>query len=546
MSNIVEMSPSQLKIFFIMGEAVLNLHKEDVNSLNVFPVPDGDTGTNMGLTIKSAIKSLDRTETVKEICAAISMGALMGARGNSGVILSQLFRGIATGLQDKKTIDSMAMAKALQRGVDIAYKSVLKPVEGTILTVSRAVAAAALEKAKTETDIVVVLEHALLKGEAALENTPNLLPVLKEAGVVDAGGKGFLYILQGGLMGLKGEKTEDLPPLEKAEQKTIKITDQIIDDLPEKEEDILFQYCTEFFIKNTKAPLEKVKARLLREGDSLVVVGDVGVIKVHIHTNDPGRVLSYAVSLGELFDMKIENMKEQVARRKEAKKPEEKPMPKKRCGVVAVAAGKGMAEIFKSMGVDEVISGGQTMNPSAEDILNSIHAVPAEEVVILPNNSNIILAARQTEKMSAKPVAIVPSKFVTQGILGVLNFNPDVSAAENAKEMESEIGHAINCEITYAVRDTAFNGFNIKANDILALCDGDISEVGKNVDETTLALLAKVMPEGAELLTLYFGEDIEEDDAQALTAKIGEAYPNLEVEVYNGGQPLYYYYISIE
>lgn len=545
MSSIEKLSPSAFKNFFLMGEALLNLHKEDVNALNVFPVPDGDTGTNMGLTIKSAVKNLDKAETMKEVCAAVSMGALMGARGNSGVILSQLLRGFVGNLQDKKNIDGKAVAKALKKGVDIGYKSVLKPVEGTILTVSRAMANGALEKAETETDILAILEYALEAGEAALDNTPNLLPVLKEAGVVDAGGRGFLYIMQGGLMGLKGEVPADLPaePADKAS--AVGINDEIIDDLPENENDILFQYCTEFFIKRTTAPLEKVKARLTREGDSLIVIGDAGIIKVHIHTNDPGKVLSYAGSLGELFDMKIENMKDQVAKRREARATR-KAAPSKRCGIVAVASGAGMAEIYKSLGADVVISGGQTMNPSAEDILCSIEAVPAEEVVILPNNSNIILAAQQAQKLSPKPLAVVPSKYVTQGIAGVLNFDADASAQENAAEMEQEMANAVHCEITYAVRDTSFNGFDIEAGDILALCNGEIAEVGKAVPETALALLSKVKPEDTELITLYYGEDVEEAGANALADKIREAYPDADVEVYNGGQPLYYYYISIE
>ncbi len=498
MANIVNLSPSMLKAFFRMGEAILNLNKEDVNALNVFPVPDGDTGTNMGLTLKSAIKSLDLADTVKEICSVVSMGALMGARGNSGVILSQILRGFTGALQDKRKINGKTLAKALQSGVNIAYKSVLKPVEGTILTVGRAVANGALEKAEEEEDIVAILEYALQMGRIALENTPNLLPVLKEAGVVDAGGKGFLYILQGGIMGLKGETVADLP--EEPPATLAQITDAIVDDLPADAEDLVFQYCTEFLIKDTKAAPEKVRARLQREGDSLIVVGDGGVIKVHIHTNDPGKVLSFAAGLGDLLDIKIENMKEQILER-QAAKAAEKPKIRKGSGIVAVASGDGMAEIFKSMGVDVVINGGQTMNPSAEDVLNSIDAVPAAEVVILPNNSNIILTARQTEKMAEKPVTVVPTKFVTQGIQAVLNFNPELSAADNGEAMAAELEAAVHCEITYAVRDTAFNGFDIKANDILALANGDIVAVGKEVGAVTLELLKNAMIDDAELLT---------------------------------------------
>lgn len=549
MSNMESITSAQLRNFFRMGEAVLNKQKEEVNALNVFPVPDGDTGTNMGLTLRSAVKNLEEGMGVKEICAAVSRGALMGARGNSGVITSQILRGMTMSLSSAQVIDAKAMAAALEKGVEIAYKSVLKPVEGTILTVSRCAAQAASECAQEETDVLEVVKSAIKGGKIALEDTPNLLPVLKDAGVVDAGGKGFLLFLEGGLLSLQGKGLENLAEVcdLDVKDKTIAFSADI------QEGDITYRYCTELMIHNASKGHEDVRKELeKRDGDSLVCVGDEGIIKIHFHTNDPGKIISYALTIGELFDIKIENMKEQMAREAAEKRAiaEEKaaaaPGPKKKCGVVAVAAGDGMGEIFKSLGVDEVISGGQTMNPSAEDILNAIARVNADEVIVLPNNSNIILGAEQAKKMSELPVAVVPTKFVTQGVSVLLQYNADAPAGENAELMVEALDAVANGEVTFAVRDTSYEGIEIKADDALALLDGKIVDSQEDITDTVMSLVEKMTSEDSSLLTIYYGEDVEEADAQAVADKIGAAYEDWDVEVYYGGQPLYYYLISLE
>lgn len=547
------MNAALLLQFFRYGEAVLTGHKDEVNALNVYPVPDGDTGTNMGLTIKSAVKNLDETMSVKDICAAISRGALMGARGNSGVILSQILRGFTMSMQSQTVIDAAAFAAALQKGVEIAYKSVLKPVEGTILTVSRKAAEAAVSAAKEEKDIVAVLATAITAGEIALDNTPNLLPVLKEAGVVDAGGKGFLYILEGGLSALKGEALL-LPGSEDdlvVKDKTIAFAAEI------QESDIKYRYCTELMIHNAKKDDEYVRKNITKavDGDSLVCVGDEGIIKVHYHSNDPGKIISFALTLGELFDIKVENMKEQMAREaaekraleaKTAPLPAEAKKPKKKCAVIAVSSGEGLTEIFKGLGADEVIFGGQTMNPSAEDIMNCIEKVNAEEFVILPNNGNIILGARQVVSMCDFPVEVVPTKFMTQGLAAMMMFSGDQSAADNKEAMSGVLDDIENGEITFAIRDTVADGIEIKADDILVLLNGKIVAAEKSVEDGVLSLLENMDTGNGSLLTLYYGHDVTEDAAEALKEQLEERYEDLEVEMYEGGQPLYYYLISLE
>lgn len=556
MSTIETISSAELREFFRMGEAVLSQHKDEVNALNVFPVPDGDTGTNMGLTIKSAIKNLDETMGLKEICTAISRGALMGARGNSGVILSQILRGFTTFLQTHSVIDSVALAAALQKGVEVAYKSVLKPVEGTILTVSRHFADAAVECAAQEKDMVAVMRHAMAAGQRALENTLNQLPVLKEAGVVDSGGQGFIYIMQGFLLALEGGSID----VALQQKDTLEVPDQFAVFPAEiQASEIRYRYCTELMIHHANKDHEAVRSELEKcDGDSLVVVGDEGIIKMHFHTNDPGQIISYALTIGELFDIKVENMKEQMAREAREKREaeitahKESPAsptpsePRKTCGVVAVAAGDGMAEIFESLGADQVIFGGQTMNPSAEDIIDSMAKVNAEEIVILPNNSNIILAAQQVMSMVEQPVAVVPSKFATQGLSALLQFNPDATAAENAEEMTASLDTVKNGEVTYAIRDTSVNGVEIKANDILTLLDGEIVSADTSLETAVLRLVAEMSDNDSSLLTIYYGEDVVEDDANKMAEKIAMEYPDLDIEVYRGGQSLYYYLISLE
>ena len=557
MKEIESMNAALLLQFFRGGEAQLTGHKEEVNALNVYPVPDGDTGTNMGLTIKSAVKNVNDGMSVKEICSTISRGALMGARGNSGVILSQILRGFTLSLQNTKEIKAADIAAALNKGVEIAYKSVLKPVEGTILTVSRKAAEAAVNAAETAQTIDEVLTAAIEAGRVALDHTPDLLPVLKEAGVVDAGGRGFLYILEGGLAALRGEE------IVIADEEELVVKDKTVAFSAEfQETDIKFNYCTELMIHNAKEDHEYVRKHITEavEGDSLVCVGDEGIIKVHYHSNDPGKIISFALTIGELFDIKVENMKEQMAREAAEKRaleekngvaaaaqePPKAAEPKKKCAVIAVSSGDGISEIFKGLGADEVISGGQTMNPSAEDILNSIESVNAEEYVILPNNSNIILAAQQVVSICDAPVSVVPSKYMTQGLSALMMFSPELGAEENAEAMTDALGDVQNGEITFAVRDTVADGIEIKADDILVLLDGKIVAAEKSVDEGILALLGKMDMEDASLLTLYYGSDISEEEAEATAEKLQETYGDLEIELYRGGQPLYYYLISLE
>lgn len=569
MKEIDTMNAGLLMHFFRCGEAQLTGHKDEVNALNVYPVPDGDTGTNMGLTIKSAVKNLNEDMTVKEICAAISRGALMGARGNSGVILSQILRGFTTSLQGEKEIDGTAIARALNKGVEIAYKSVLKPVEGTILTVSRKAAEAAMQCSENESRLDVVLSSAVEAGKIALAQTPDLLPVLKEAGVVDAGGRGFLYILEGGLAAVKGEA------IEINGDESLVVKDKTVAFSAEfQETDIKFHYCTELMIHNAKEDHEYVRKHITEvvDGDSLVCVGDEGIIKVHYHSNDPGKIISFALTIGELFDIKVENMKEQMAREAAEKRAmeyrgtsaadmaddlavasedaiensAESAAPKKKCAVVAVASGDGIADIFKGLGADGVISGGQTMNPSAEDILNAMAAVNAEEYVILPNNSNIIFAARQAVELSDAPVSVVPSKFMTQGLSALMMYDASLSAEENCKAMSDALGDVQNGEITFAVRDTVADGIAIKAEDTLVLLDGKIVAAEKTVEDGVFSLLQKMDMDDASLLTLYYGSDVAEADANLLKEKIEASYEDLEVEIYRGGQPLYYYLISLE
>ena len=558
MKEIESMNAALLLNFFRGGEAQLTNHKEEVNALNVYPVPDGDTGTNMGLTIKSAVKNINDGMTVKEICSTISRGALMGARGNSGVILSQILRGFTLSLQNTTEIKAEDIAAALNKGVEIAYKSVLKPVEGTILTVSRKAAEAALSAAETAQSIDEVLKAAIEAGKIALEHTPDLLPVLKEAGVVDAGGRGFLYILEGGLAALRGEEiTASAPEELVVKDKTVAFSAEF------QETDIKFHYCTELMIHNAKEDHEYVRKHITEavDGDSLVCVGDEGIIKVHYHSNDPGKIISFALTIGELFDIKVENMKEQMAREAAEKRAlEEKngaavpaapevpkaSEPKKKCAVIAVSSGDGISEIFKGLGADEVISGGQTMNPSAEDILNSIENVNAEEYVILPNNSNIILAAQQVVSICDAPVAVVPSKYMTQGLSALMMFNAEAGAEENAEAMSDVLEDVQNGEITFAVRDTVADGIEIKADDILVLLNGKIVAAEKSVNDGIFSLLDKMEMEDASLLTLYYGSDISKEEAEALREKLEETYGDLEIELYRGGQPLYYYLISLE
>ena len=527
------------------GAAAIELHKNEINELNVFPVPDGDTGTNMSLTMNNGSNECKKisADTVTHVADTAASGLLRGARGNSGVILSLLFRGISKSLKGKETATAEDFAKAMSAGVEAAYKAVMKPAEGTILTVSRLAAAAAVKCAETEKDVEAVLQYAIDEGKVALADTINLNPVLKKAGVVDSGGKGFIYILEGMLKAVKGEILErvEVESVEKAADFTEFDT-----------EDITFTYCTEFIVgrENNKDP-DILRGFLNEIGDSIVVVDDDEIIKTHVHTNCPGDVLTAALTYGSLLTVKIENMREQhTAKVVEATgdEPQEDVVaaPEKQYGFVAVCAGEGMAEIFRSVGVDAIVTGGQTMNPSTEDILKQINSVPAEVVFVLPNNKNIIMAAQQSIPLSEKRVIVIPTGTVPQGITAAITFDETVSPEEN-EEMMAEAAKAVHtASVTYAARDSEFDGHSITSGEYLALLDGSlVSNDGEiaNVIAGTAAALEKHSP---ELITVYYGEDVTEEDAEKVGAAMTEKYPDADVTVLYGGQPVYYYVISAE
>ena len=528
--ELTELTANTLSRFFSGGCSFLAANKELVDALNVFPVPDGDTGTNMSLTMNSAVRDLADAGTTAEVAEAVSGGALMGARGNSGVILSQLFRGFAQGVGDKKQLNALDLAASWHKGVELAYKSVMKPVEGTILTVSKAFAAGAAQQAKDSSDIFQVLDYALTQGQIALDNTPNQLLVLRQAGVVDAGGQGFLMIMEGGLKALRGEIIETIQPqtAKKAETTAVSLAD------------IPFQYCTEMIIKGEHLSIEAIKRFLADKGDSLLVVGTEQLVKIHLHTNHPGEVLEHALSCGTLHDVKIENMKEQHRETGLSAEPEVN------CAVVAVAAGEGMASIFTSLGVAKIISGGQTMNPSAEELVTAVQGLSAKQVLILPNNSNIILTAEQAKTLADRPVAVVPSKSLSQGLAAMLAFEAPQSLEENAARMTQALAHVKTGEVTYAVRDSSYDGMMIKEHDILGLFDGAIKTTGQDVETVVMALAGMMVTPADELITLFYGYDVKPEQAESLAAQLRDAFPKADVEVHFGGQPLYYYLISVE
>jgi len=534
-----------LKEMIINGALLLERYKEDINALNVFPVPDGDTGTNMSFTMKGAINQVNLTEVngIDLMGEALSKGALKGARGNSGVILSQIFRGFYNGLKGKITINAMDLGNALQGGVETAYKAVMKPREGTILTVARAFADAGLKKAKETDDVIEVMEAGMKYGKEILAKTPDMLDVLKKAGVVDAGGEGLLLIYQGFISAMKGEEpVGDLSEIV-AESKQ-QMYEPIIDDY----EEITFGYCTEFFIINlfdnvTLEDVDALKTKLGKMGDSIVVVGDTDLVKIHIHTDMPGKVLQYALRLGALDGIKIENMREQNKEIVDKKKEE----PKKKNGVVAVTAGDGLAAIFKDLGVDHVVEGGQTMNPSTEDIGKAITRVHAENVYVLPNNSNIIMAAQQAAHIVDCKVHVISSKTTPQGIAAMLAYDPE-SENDMTDDMNSSFEDVITGQVTYAVRDSSYDDMEIKEGDIMGMIDGKISVVGKDIKKVSEELIEKMVKENedAEIITIFAGEDVKEPDAQILCKAIEKNYTEHEVDLQSGGQPLYYYIISVE
>ena len=534
-----------------LGARMLEINRAKIDALNVFPVPDGDTGTNMSLTLQSAVKEMNACSSnrFQEICDAVSKGALRGARGNSGVISSQIFRGICSVIKDcNQTFDTKTFAKAIEAGTKVAYSAVSIPKEGTILTVVRLMSESAGKLASKNKDFTDFLKALIAVGDEALAQTPELLPVLKKAGVVDSGGMGLMTIMRGFLAAISGEEidTDSIPSEAQVKEKEPDFDDNsdIINlDLG----DIEFAYCTEFFVINLKpqttlADIDKLKEKLMSIGDSVICIGDLEFIKVHVHTNTPGIALTYALELGELDRLKIENMLEENRQLKKKLEAEKKEM-----GMLAICAGSGLAEIFKDLMVDRVIEGGQTMNPSAQDIADAVQKINASNVFVFPNNSNIILAAEQAKGLvNNRTIHVIPTKNVPQGIAAALVFNPDESVPENKTNMTHSIDNVAAGQVTYAVRNTTMNGFKLKEGDIIGLNSKKILAKSDNIDDTTLELIRKMKTPEHEMITLYYGEGVDEAAAEALAGKVGEAFPDCEVDFHYGGQPVYYYMVSLE
>lgn len=542
------------KFIEVLQSSVNNLlnHKEEVNALNVFPVPDGDTGTNMSLTIKSALEEVKRSveNDLGKLAKDTARGSLMGARGNSGVILSQYFRGLAEGLADLKDFTPAEVAHVLTQASKTTYNAVMKPTEGTILTVGRETAEFANRFSKKEsTDILLFLGEVLEAGKKSLANTPNLLPVLKEAKVVDAGGQGLIYILEGAYLALKGQGVQSLTGEEAKDLPSQKVSSR------EKisTDDIQFGYCTEFMIQTESNDVDGFRNKLKPLGDCLLVVGGEGIIKTHIHTNHPGKALEYAVELGQLKDIKIDNMRfqhEEVLLKDELEEMRtqqvESPQEDKDYGFVAVSMGEGLSEIFKEIQVDQVIFGGQTMNPSTQDFVKSIQAIPAKTIYLLPNNSNIIMAAEQAAEISEKDVRVIPSKTVPQGIAAMLAFNEESNPHEVEEAMTQAIQEIRSGSVTYAVRDTTIKNQEIKKGNFIGLYEKEITSFGDDLEETTIQLIRDMAFDDAYMVTIYYGEDVDIQDAEDLKAKLEEEFEDLDVDIIPGGQPLYYYLVSIE
>ena len=543
-----------LQKMFLAGAANLEAKKEIINELNVFPVPDGDTGTNMTLTIMSAAKEVKALENpnMLAIAKAISSGSLRGARGNSGVILSQLLRGFTKEIREHDEIDTSILARACERATATAYKAVMKPKEGTILTVAKGASQKAAELAETTDDLDTFISEVIAYAQEVLSKTPEMLPVLKEAGVVDSGGQGLLEVLHGAYDAFLGKEIDYSAIEASAGTKMVKPSEQA-------ETEIKFGYCTEFIIMLEKEFTAKdeteFKAYLESIGDSIVCVADDDIVKIHVHTNDPGLAIQRALTYGQLSRMKIDNMREEhqerlikdaeklAAQQAEAKKAE----PRKEVGFIAVSIGEGMNEIFRELGADYIIEGGQTMNPSTEDMLNAIDQVNAEHIFILPNNKNIILAANQAQTLTEdKDIIVVPSKTVPQGITAIINYMPDADAQTNLEAMIEGIGNVKTGQVTYAVRDTHIDDKEIHEGDIMGIGDSGILAVGQSVEETTKEMLAQLVDEDTELISLYYGQDVQEESAENFAQEIEDLYPDVDVDVHSGGQPIYYYVLSVE
>ena len=539
---------------FLAGAKNLEVKKEWINELNVFPVPDGDTGTNMTLTIMSAVKEVNGLEDVQmtTLAKAISSGSLRGARGNSGVILSQLLRGFTKGIRDLEELDAVALARAVDKGVETAYKAVMKPKEGTILTVARGVADKALELAEDAEDLQTFLEDVLEEGRRVLAKTPDMLPVLKEAGVVDSGGQGLMVVLEGAFDAFMGKEV-DLTFDAGENAKVVKVT-------PQAEADIKFGYCTEFIIvlnkKFTAEDEVDFKAYLSSLGDSIVCVADDEVVKIHVHTNDPGLAIQRALTYGSLSRIKIDNMREEHQEKliKDAEKvaaqqaeEEAAKAPKKEVGFISVSIGDGFGQIFRDLGVDYLIEGGQTMNPSTEDMLTAISKVNADHIFILPNNKNIILAANQAKALTKdKDIIVIPTKTVPQGITAVINYVPEKSVEDNEKDMTEEISRVKTGQITYAVRDTHIDDKEIHEGDIMGIGDHGMLAVGKEVAAVAKETVEQMVDDETELISIYYGEGFTEEEAEALAGELEEQYDYCDIEVNCGGQPIYYCIISVE
>ncbi|MHB8170032.1 MAG: DAK2 domain-containing protein [Thermincolia bacterium] len=514
-----------------------------VDALNVFPVPDGDTGTNMSLTMEAAVREVAKENSglLEKVASAMAMGSLMGARGNSGVILSQIFRGLAKGLKGDKA-DGPQVAKSLQLAVDTAYKGVIKPVEGTILTVIREAAKAAGEAARKGGDALEVWAEACCQGEKTLSETPDMLPALKQAGVVDAGGKGLLIIMEGALAALKGEEIEfDVVQTE--------VTQQSSNELVVGESVVIeFQYCTEFILKGVKLPLDEMRSHLSQYGDSLLVVGEGDVAKVHVHSNQPGQVLEYCLQFGSLHQVQIHNMVEQSEERSRTLAGDDEVIAQemKPFGIIAIGVGAGLNQILAGLGVDQIVEGGQTLNPSTEELIQAINRVPSEKVLVFPNNKNIILAAQQAKGLVEKEVFILPTRSIPQGIAALVTADHEKTAEDNHRRMQEVINQVSTGEVTYAVRDSSYPGGEINQGDILGLADDEITVVGQEVPEVTGALLAAMVKEDHEIVTIYYGEDTDVAAAEDLVDNLRQQFPQLEFELHPGGQPLYYYVFSVE
>ena len=557
--EITSINTETLSKMFLAGAKNLDAKKEWINELNVFPVPDGDTGTNMSMTIMSAAREVSNltNPSMKELSKAISSGSLRGARGNSGVILSQLFRGFCKVIAGYDEVDVTVFCDAFQKAVETAYKAVMKPKEGTILTVAKGAADKALELAEETDDLVYFFDEIIKHADYVLSQTPEMLPVLKQAGVVDSGGQGLMQVLKGAYDALLGKEVD------------YKIEDAgngsgVVKISAETEKEIKFGYCTEFIIVLNRPLSEQeeheYKAYLESIGDSIVVVADDEIVKTHVHTNDPGLAIQKALTHGSLSKIKIDNMREEhqeklikdAEKLAEKQKEEEKVAPKadeprKDMGFISVSIGEGMNEIFRGLGVDYIIEGGQTMNPSTEDMLSAIDHVNADHIFILPNNKNIIMAANQAASLvEDKEIIVLPTKTIPQGIVAMVNYIPDYSAEENKETMLSEIDNVKTGQVTYAVRDTEIDGKVIKQNDFMGIGDKEILSVGTDLKATTLEMIDAMVDEDSAIVSIYYGTESNEEDAEAIGAVIGAKYPDVEVEINNGGQPIYYYVISVE